>query len=60
MIATIECATCSEIIGTIEKPEITMQDVLEYQRMVVCSNGHISATELIDTETEVPIGDQEE
>lgn len=49
MIKTIKCTTCEEILGTLEKPEITDQDISEYQVMVSCSLGHQTIT-LIDQE----------
>lgn len=40
MIATIKCLVCNEIMGTIEKPEITEADIAEYRQMVSCTQGH--------------------
>lgn len=40
MIKVIKCNTCGEVIGTINKPEITLQDEQEYQQMVTCPSGH--------------------
>jgi hypothetical protein len=40
MIAEIKCPVCDEHIGTLEKEDITEQDILEHQKMVTCSNGH--------------------
>lgn len=40
MIFEIRCTVCNEFIGTLSKPVITAQDVLEYQQMVTCSLGH--------------------
>lgn len=40
MIFEIKCETCGEVLGTIEKNEITENDIAEYKQMMVCENGH--------------------
>lgn len=40
MICVIQCNTCGEVLGQIEKPEITAEDIQVYRQMVVCSSGH--------------------
>lgn len=40
MIKIVKCLTCDEVLGSIEKPEITDADLDKYREMVVCSQGH--------------------
>lgn len=47
MRAEIRCQTCNELMGTIDKPEITAEDIEKYQQMMTCSSGH-SSVELIE------------
>lgn len=39
----ITCSTCSEIIGSLKKSNITDADVALYRMMVACSSGHIDS-----------------
>lgn len=43
MIKTIKCSVCGEVIGQIEKNEITENDESLYRQMVTCPNGHSEA-----------------
>jgi len=45
MIFEIRCTVCNEFIGTLSKPVITAQDILEYQQSVTCSLGHSIVSE---------------
>lgn len=40
MIKTIKCNKCDVEMGTINKPEITAEDELNYRQSVTCPNGH--------------------
>lgn len=44
MTKTILCGTCSEVIGTLVKNEISDDDVALYQAQTVCSQGHGAVT----------------
>jgi len=48
----IKCVICGEIIGTINKPEITEQDAIEYAAMTTCSQGHLQTEEILVEEIE--------
>lgn len=36
----IKCVTCSEVLGTIQKPMVTEYDIEKYREMITCSQGH--------------------
>ena len=40
MIADITCATCGQIMGQVEKEEITQADQDMYRQMMTCDLGH--------------------
>lgn len=46
MIVEIQCATCGEILGTLDKPVITDADRELFQTQTVCSLGHGAAVTL--------------
>ncbi len=39
----IRCETCNEIIGNVEKAQITEDDRALYRDTVTCSNGHTNS-----------------
>jgi hypothetical protein len=43
MEAEILCPVCNELMGMINKPEITERDIALYQSMMTCSAGHQGA-----------------
>lgn len=42
MKSEIKCPTCGEVIGEIEKPVITDEDIQQYVAMFMCSQGHVA------------------
>jgi hypothetical protein len=54
MIQIIQCSVCGEVIGTLQKSEITETDVQEYQEMVTCSRGHQSISMIAQNEDQEP------
>lgn len=42
MIAIIKCQTCNEVMGQIDKPIISQEDIDMYQSSLICSQGHSS------------------
>ena len=57
MKADIKCATCGELLGTIEKDEIMDADSALYQKMEICSQGHKSSGTLDITDDTPGISD---
>ena len=46
----IKCVVCGEILGTVEKPEISEQDAIDYSAMMACSDGHPQTIEVLADE----------
>lgn len=44
----VKCSVCNEIIGYVQKNEITQEDRELYQVSTTCSNNHENAVELIE------------
>jgi hypothetical protein len=38
----VKCLTCDEVLGNIEKADVSDDDLSFYRQMVTCSNGHIA------------------
>lgn len=48
MKAKIQCQTCSQILGELEKEEITDEDQEQYKAMCDCDHGHQNAALVIE------------
>lgn len=42
MIEEIKCNICKEVVGTLEKDNITDDDAALYAQMTMCPNGHLA------------------
>lgn len=47
MLVRIECKKCGALLGTIDKSEITEQDIIDYEQMFLCDCGELPVVEII-------------